>query len=394
MLKKVMVNMIEKTALVLAGGGLAGTVYELGALRAIDALLVNRTVNDFDIFVGTSAGAIVAAGLANGLDAATMLQAIEGVHPKLAPFRQRDLFRVNKSGVLQRVVTFPTNVRKVINHYWQNPSDITMFDVAWELSSAFPPALYDGLALESYIRALLNRSGVHNRFTALERELYVIATNLESGQRVVFGEPPYDRVSISQAIAASSAVPVLYRPVRIGNEEFVDGCLRGNASLDVAIERGAKLIVCVNPLVPYDNSADPDTRQNSGFLSDQGMQVVINQVLRITMHSGLHYHIKQLRRQHPDVDIILIEPKRDDWPMMRASVMRYSSRRTLARHGYESVAIDLSEDYHYFKAILARHDIDITRKRILPELNALRKPEVKHSRIHQLVAGMQTVLGG
>ncbi|MGQ9490058.1 MAG: patatin-like phospholipase family protein [Anaerolineae bacterium] len=49
-----------KIALVLAGGGMTGAVYEIGALRAIDDLLVDRTVNDFDIYVGTSAGAIVA----------------------------------------------------------------------------------------------------------------------------------------------------------------------------------------------------------------------------------------------------------------------------------------------------------------------------------------------
>ncbi len=388
-----MVERNGKIALVLAGGGLAGTVYELGALRAIDDLLIDRTVNDFDIFVGTSAGAIVAAGLANGLSAATMLQAIEGVHPKLAPFRQRDLFRVNARGMIQRVATFPTNVRKVIKHYLRNPSDITMFDVAWELSSVFPPALYDGLALESYVRALLNRSGVHNRFTELERELYLIATSLESGQRVVFGEAPYDRVAISQAIAASSAVPILYKPVRIGDEEFVDGCLRGNASLDVAIEKGAKLIVCVNPLVPYDNSADV-RNQKRGFLSDQGMQVVVNQVLRIAMHSGLHYHIKQLRRQHPDVDIILIEPERDDRPMMNANVMRYSTRRMLARHGYESVTTNLAEEYHYFKAILSRHNIGISRKNVLPELDVLRKPNGQNGRVRQLLSGVQVILRG
>lgn len=381
----------RKTALVLAGGGLAGTVYELGALRAIDDLLIDRTVNDFDIYVGTSAGAIVAAGLANGLDPATMLQAIEGVHPKLAPIRQSDLFRLNGRGVVKRVIKFPDNLRKVAQHYWKNPSDINMLDVLWELSSAFPPALYDGLALESYVRALLNRSGVHNRFTALVRDLYIIATSLESGQRVIFGERPYEHVSISQAIAASSAVPILYKPVRIGDDEFVDGCLRGNASLDVAIEKGAKLVVCVNPLVPYDNTADV-LNQNNHYLSDEGMQVVINQVLRITMHSGLHYHIKQLRRQHPDVDIILIEPGRDDRPMMYANVMRYSSRRTLAVHGYESVAVDLSEDYHYFKAILARHGIDITRKWVLPELEAMRDTKKTDNHVRKLFSGIHNVL--
>src|SRR4028119_664074 len=51
----------SKTALVLGGGGFTGGVYEIGALRALDLLTVNRTVNDFDVFVGTSTGSFVAA---------------------------------------------------------------------------------------------------------------------------------------------------------------------------------------------------------------------------------------------------------------------------------------------------------------------------------------------
>ena len=49
----------SKTALVLGGGGFTGGVYEIGALRAFDLLAVNRTVNEFDVYVGTSAGAFV-----------------------------------------------------------------------------------------------------------------------------------------------------------------------------------------------------------------------------------------------------------------------------------------------------------------------------------------------
>ena len=46
------------TALVLGGGGFTGGVYEIGALRALDLLSVNRTVNQFDVYVGTSAGSL------------------------------------------------------------------------------------------------------------------------------------------------------------------------------------------------------------------------------------------------------------------------------------------------------------------------------------------------
>ena len=51
----------HKTALVLGGGGFTGGVYEIGALRALDLLTVNSSVNQFDVYVGTSAGAFIAA---------------------------------------------------------------------------------------------------------------------------------------------------------------------------------------------------------------------------------------------------------------------------------------------------------------------------------------------
>src|SRR5664279_5686832 len=66
----------SKTALVLGGGGFTGGVYEIGALRAIDLLSVNRTVNQFDVYVGTSAGSFVAANVANGVTPEEMIRVI------------------------------------------------------------------------------------------------------------------------------------------------------------------------------------------------------------------------------------------------------------------------------------------------------------------------------
>src|ERR687896_2032989 len=66
----------DKTALVLGGGGFTGGVYEIGALRALDLLAVNSTVNDFDVYVGTSAGSFVATMLANGVTPDEMMQVI------------------------------------------------------------------------------------------------------------------------------------------------------------------------------------------------------------------------------------------------------------------------------------------------------------------------------
>jgi hypothetical protein len=164
--------------------------------------------------------------------------------------------------------------------------------------------------------------------------------------------------------------------VRIGDQEFVDGAVRGNASLDIAIEAGARLIVCINPLVPIDNSKKRDIPllgEDGKFISEKGAQAVLSQFMRISMRSGLVYHIKQLQRRYPDIDIILIEPRRDDFEMAFYNVMRYSARVTIAQHGYQSVTLDLENQYQELKAILARHGIPITRRLVAEELEAMRQ---------------------
>jgi predicted acylesterase/phospholipase RssA len=140
------------------------------------------------------------------------------------------------------------------------------------------------------------------------------------------------------AVAASTALPILYKPVQIGDKEYVDGGLRGNASLDVAIEHGATLVICINPFVPYDNSdhaSIPFVGEDGSHLSEKGMQAIASRASRITAHAGLQYHVKQVRAP-PEVDIIIIEPRHNDYEMFFYNIMRYSTRLTV-RGGFESV---------------------------------------------------------
>lgn len=366
----------SKTALVLAGGGLTGAVYEIGALRAIDDLLVDRTINDIDIFVGTSAGSFVASGLANGLSPEAMLRALDGSHPDFQAMQRGDIFHLNNREFLQRVMSLPRTLVGAWSHYLRHLADMSLFDLAWSMTEALPSGIYDPSALQQYANRMLNSAGHTDDFRQLERELFIIATDLDTGERIVFSREEHSHVPISRAVAASSAMPLVYKPVRIDDHECVDGGLRGNASLDLAIEQGAKLVICINPLVPYDNKdrdSIPFLGPDGGYLSEKGGQFIASQFMRIVTHSGLHYHIKQLRRQHPDVDIILIEPRSDDFQMFFYNIMRYSSRLTVAQHGFESVTVDLAEDYAQYKAVLARHGIPLSRRLVISELAEIRQ---------------------
>src|SRR4029453_16014649 len=98
----------SKTALVLGGGGFTGGVYEIGALRAIDLLSTNRSVNEFDVYVGTSAGAFVSSLLANGVTPEEMMRVLN--RDLASPLRDIDLgtlLRPNYAGWLKRGATFP-----------------------------------------------------------------------------------------------------------------------------------------------------------------------------------------------------------------------------------------------------------------------------------------------
>lgn len=351
----------EKTALVLAGGGLTGAVYEIGALRAIDDMLVDRSVNDFDIYVGTSSGALVSAFLANGISPEEMLQVLNDTHPEANLSEHEHIFKIDKSNLIKRAVKLPRRMGRSVTQFLHELDDMAVMDIFWSFSSLMPPGFYDGTGLGELIRHTVAKIGQSNRFQELPRELYIIATNLDSGERAVFGNG-YLEASIPEAVSASCAVPFLYQPVRIDGRDYIDGSLRGNASIDLAIEQGARLIVVINPMVPYDLEHKDGGSQEPGFnnISEGGFEAMANQLLRIILHSTLQYHIKHLQRAHKNVDIILIEPSRDDYEMFSHNIMRYSARLAVARHGFEAVTVNLMQNFQTYAEILARHKIPIT----------------------------------
>src|SRR3979409_1675394 len=105
----------SKTALVLGGGGFTGGVYEIGALRAIDLLSVNRTVNQFDVYVGTSAGAFVAAAVANGVTPEEMMRVIVQQVPTTFPdARIGSLLRPNYREFLTTGLLLPLRIAQLM----------------------------------------------------------------------------------------------------------------------------------------------------------------------------------------------------------------------------------------------------------------------------------------
>src|SRR5208283_4934876 len=139
-----------------------------------------------------------------------------------------------------------------------------------------PNGLFDNGAFAAYYARRFSEPGRTNDFRKLPHKLFIVATDLDSGRATAFGAPGLDHVPISEAIKASAALPGLYPPARIGDRDYVDGALKKTLHASVALKEGAKLVICVNPLVPFDARIASRRRSNEpASLADGGLPTVL-----------------------------------------------------------------------------------------------------------------------
>jgi predicted acylesterase/phospholipase RssA len=350
----------SKTALVLGGGGFTGGVYEIGALRALDLLSVNRTVNQFDVYVGTSAGAFVAAMAANGVTPEEMMRVVNRNGP--SPLREIDvgtLLRLDLLEYARKGIGLPWRLARLGRQLAGQMGAMSAMDVVLGLAEALPSGLYSGRGIEQYLGKALSEGDRTDDFRLLERELYLVATDLDTCERIVFGANDWDDVPISTAVRASTALPMVYKPVRVKDRELVDGGIVSTTNLDIAVEAGAKFVVVVNPLVPYVNDFS-----RTRHVSDMGFPQIGYQSFKLLAYQRLHEMARQWKERYPGVDIVLIEPEPNDEVMFQTSILSFTTRVDIARHGFESVTLKLAEDYGKLRRVCARHGIEISATRV------------------------------
>jgi len=359
----------EKTALVLGGGGFTGGVYEIGALRALDLLWVNRTINQFDVYVGTSAGAFIASLCANGVTPEEMMRVV--THQGPLPFRDinlGDLLQLNIGELARKGALMPLHAAKLGRQFVRQLGQVSMMDLVGGLAEGMPSGLYNGGGIERYLRRVLSDPDRTNDFRELQCELYLTATDLDTCERVVFGSKEHQDVPIATAVRASGALPMVYAPVMVKGRELVDGGLVSTTNLDVAVEAGAKLVVVVNPLVPYVNDFKEQVRTLRGSrarrVSDMGFPQIGYQAFKMLAYQRLHEMADRWEERYPGVDILLVEPAPTDELMFQTSMMNFTSRIEIARHGFQSVTYHLAGEYERYKETCARHGIEISATRV------------------------------
>jgi predicted acylesterase/phospholipase RssA len=359
----------SRTALVLGGGGFTGGVYEIGALRALDLLSVNRSVNQFDIYVGTSAGSLIAALAANGITPEQMMRIVNNQVP--TPFRDINLdmlLRPNYREYAAKAIQLPLHLLGVARSLGRSLGSFSTVDLAIAIADALPSGLYTGSGIEDYVRTVLSDPDRTGRLPpAPERALpgrhrprHVRA---DRARRRGLGR----RADLHRRARLDGAADGL-QAHRGQGPRAVDGGVVSTTNVDIAVEAGAKFVVVVNPLVPFVNDFSKQIPTMFGTrvrrVSDMGFPKIAYQTFKLLAYQRLHEMARQWEDRYPGVDIVLIEPEPDDELMFETSILNYSSRVEVAKHGFESVTVKLAKDYDSLRETCERHGIQISATRV------------------------------
>jgi predicted acylesterase/phospholipase RssA len=374
-------------ALALAGGGPLGATFEIGALCALADTLDGLDLNGCDHYVGVSAGGFVAAALANGITPRALCAAfIEGQGEDAEGFDPSDLMRPAYTEIARRAVALPG---LLVDAAWDVLSRKPLSRALERLGPALPTGLLDNEAVHQQLQRLFGRAGRTNDFRQLRARLTLVATHLNSGQAAPFGRPGWDHVPISRAVQASAALPGLFPPVEIDGEHYVDGALKKTVHATVALDEGMDLLLCLNPLVPFDATASGHRLlPRIPSLVEGGLPAVMSQTFRSLIHSRMALGFKHYERLYPDTDILLIEPDPEDAALFFANTFSYHQRHEMAEHVYQQTLHWLRRRRATLRPQLARHGITL-RDDVLDEPRHLLAPAPEGNRLGQALARLQ-----
>jgi len=317
-----------KRALVLAGGGVVGGMYEVGALAALDELLPGFRVNDFDLYIGSSAGAVVSSLMANQVGAADLYQILDEERDDPLNFHRGSVYHKG---------SFSIAARNFFQLVWAvGRKAITKFRLEWpdilaRSDSDMPAGFFSLAPLEAYVREAFATKGLSNTFRDCPRRLLIPAIDLDRAERVVFGAGPFIDIPLSEAIAASSAIPGFFEPYRIGGRDYVDGDVGHTGHADLAVEGGATVVVVINPAVPLRIGSREESE-----VRRRGMYAIMEQAGHITSARILEMGLTELRLRRPEVEFHLIQPDPTPSPLI-GPAMGFDASRAALRFGYASL---------------------------------------------------------
>lgn len=228
-------------ALVLGAGGMAGLAFHAGVLSAL-ADSLEWDPRQVDLVVGTSAGALTAAGLRAGVSAADLLARTCGEPVSAegeAILRASDAIM---DGAGPPVARGPFRLMPA--------SPRVMLAAGRRPGRVRPGALLAGLLPAGRVPTTVIADGVDALYGERwpERPTWICTVRLDSGALCVFGRPGAPHGTMGHAVAASCAIPGYFAPVTIGGTRYVDGGAHSTTNLGELCEQSPDLVVVSAPM--------------------------------------------------------------------------------------------------------------------------------------------------
>ena len=378
-----------------------GAIYEIGALCALEESLNGVDFTKLQHYVGVSAGGFIAAALANGITPPELCAAfIDDKTDSSDAFDASWLMVPAYAEFARRGIMLPA---LLLSALWQVTIGRRPLTYALErLSPGLPAGIFSNEQVHVQLARLFSLRGRTNDFRQLKTELTLVATNLDSGEAVPFGRPGWDHIPISRAVQASAALPGLFPPVEIEDNYYVDGALKKTMHASVALDQGIDLMLCLNPLVPFDATAPQVAKVMRGGLSsekhhiprivDGGLPAVLSQTFRSIIHSRMVLGLRQYERKYPDTDIVLFEPDHRDPELYLANTFSYSQRRHLAEHAYQHTRQTLRSTKTSLSAKLWHHGITLNHEVLDDPKRHLSAPVKVRSSMGQAIERLQEIM--
>ena len=351
----------SRLGLCLSGGGITGAMYSVGCLAAIEDACDGFSANDFGVFIGSSSGASVAVPLAGGLGAQRIYRALLDPADDFFALQRHHLLRFDVPE-WKRVLRSAVGAgRRLATSVASRPLELDVWQELERFTDSIPAGIFAMDAYERFFADFMKRRGIPSDFERFQKKLVLVASDLDEGERAVFGQGALLTVPVARAVAAASATPPLFAPVRIGRRDYIDGGIGEVANVDVAVELGCDFVLVINPMVPIRSDIDvadvPTGHGQMKRVRDKGMLWVYAQAWRMRSAPRFKRGLERFVAAHPRVDVQVLEPPRDDATLFLHSPMNFAARRTILEHAYRLTTHTLREPTSSLRRGLERRGV-------------------------------------
>lgn len=360
-----------RSALCLAGGGTTGIYFELGALKCLDDCLVGRSVNEFDLYFGISAGAVVASYLAVGYTADEFMAALCGEPGGRLPPTSLSVYRFAHLNLRDATLRAARAAGRLLASLataplrGQTQVESLMLDY---LDILGPPLRAD--AFGEMMRRSFEAGGATNDFRKLARELYIGATDQDRRTPVLFGEQGWAHVPISTAVQASLSLNPAFAATRIGSRYYEDGGVSRTSNFEQAIGKGAGLLFVLDPLLPY-------VSREPGEAARRGLFYNVDQNIRTMSFTRYEEVRAAILSAHPGVSAYTFVPNNRLRRMLALNPLDHRPYFALWKGAYLATLQRLRVLRHRLAGDLRGHgfQLDLARaEAVAPRLEAAREP--------------------